>query len=196
MNASVVVVGVEKPFGSRWMNSSRHVAPRRAEARRQIGNRPLGEVAGEPVQHARCPAAAPASPACAPTRAPTTRSYSPSRATSRARVGRPMLAVGVDDQDEVARSPARMPVFTAAPLPLLYGCRTTRAPRPPRARPCRRSSRRRRRGSSCHAAAARSAGRPAARSTAASLKAGMTTRRRRASPAVSIDQSARRRRPT
>ena len=39
-----------------------------------------------------------------------------------------MLAVGVGDQDEPPGGLARMPLFTAAPLPLLYGWRTTRAP--------------------------------------------------------------------
>src|SRR6185295_15842209 len=48
MNASVVVVGVENPLGIRCRNSTRH--SRRPEPRREIGNVPFGQIAGERVE--------------------------------------------------------------------------------------------------------------------------------------------------
>src|SRR5438034_1238739 len=61
MKASVVVVGVEKPFGSRWRNSRRHesLAPRNPDVRSGIGRpvryaaRPLSAAfpARRPVVH-------------------------------------------------------------------------------------------------------------------------------------------------
>src|SRR5262245_22571890 len=52
---------------------------------------------------------------------------------------------------------ARMPVFTAAPLPLLYGCRTTRAPASAAALPVPSVEPSSMTSTSCHGAAAESA---------------------------------------
>ena len=121
-------------------------APRGSRTSGPGSSRP-GQVARR-ARSARCCRAAGACVACVRVdRAPITRSYSPSRDTRRAAsAGRcwPSPSM-IRTYSPVA---CRMPVFTAAPLPLLYGWRTTRGAGRRRARRrARRSTRRRRRGS-------------------------------------------------
>ncbi len=102
------------------MNSSRQLAPCRPEAGGEVRNGVLGEERRQAVER-RIAEAAGESPACvALDRAPTTRSYSPSRAARRTASSGwcwPSPSM-IRMYSPVA---ARMPVLTAAPLPLLYG---------------------------------------------------------------------------
>ena len=59
------------------------LAARAAKARRQVGNVPSGEIAGEPIEQLVADPPCRRWPASAAVRAPTTRSYSPRRSTRR-----------------------------------------------------------------------------------------------------------------
>ena len=126
MNAIVVVVGVEKPLGSRCTNSrscSRRAA-RKPDVRSGIrcSVRKLASALSSSLPTRR------GSVACVwPDLAPTTRSYSPICDTRRAASAGRCWPSPSSMRMHVPVA-ARMPLFTAAPLPLLYGCRTTRAP--------------------------------------------------------------------
>ena len=122
-----MVVGVEKPFGQQVQELEQTLAPRGAESRRRdrgSAGRP-GSRRGRSA--ARCRAAATSWPA--------------TTASARRRRGR--RSSSCDDQPRGIRGRCwpsastirmnlpvawRMPVLTAAPLPLLYGWRITRAP--------------------------------------------------------------------
>src|ERR1700687_5860814 len=126
MNSSVVVGGVEKPLGSRCRNSSRQSrrAARKPDVRsgiRRPARKPAIAFRRELPRRRNLVACderdlAPTTRSCA-SRCETSRTASAER-----RCPSPST---ISTKVPVAW---RMPVLTAAPLPLLYGCRMTRAP--------------------------------------------------------------------
>ena len=134
MNASVVVVGVEKPFGSRWRNSS-EMHSRRAARNPEVrsGIVLFGEVARHAVQHRRCRAGALVACVRAIARRPRDRR----RRDARRAAPRPTVDAGRRASTIRMNVPVawRMPVLTAAPLPLLVRMTHGRAPGSRRLRP-------------------------------------------------------------
>ena len=100
MKASVVVVGVENPLGSRWMNS-RRCCRARAKAGRQVGDRPARQVRGEAVE--QVVAETPGHGGLRGVRPRADHEVVVAEPRHEARgVRRLVLPVGVDDQDVLA----------------------------------------------------------------------------------------------
>jgi hypothetical protein len=101
MNASVVVVGVEKTVGQQVKEFPQVFAARAAKAGRQIGNRTSREIAGQPIQQVIADPSSDGRLRLRSTRADdqvvlAETLYEP------AGIGWRMLAVGIDDEDELA----------------------------------------------------------------------------------------------
>ena len=102
INASVVVVGVENPFGNRWRNSTSIVAASRTETGRQVVDLVARKVGRQPREQ---PVAESASDgglrtvrAGSDNEVILTEPFDQARRQRRA-----VLSVPIDDQDEVAR---------------------------------------------------------------------------------------------
>ena len=122
----MVVAGVEKPFGSRCRNSRKCSvrAARKPDVRSgmRCAVRRLASAFSRAL-----PSRRPTLACVDAGRAPTTRSYSASRASRRAASsGRCWPSPSMISR--CVPVAARMPLLTAAPLPLLSGWRMTRAP--------------------------------------------------------------------
>ena len=79
------------------------LAPRAAKTGRQVWNRELGEVRGQPVEGRVAEPAQETRLRCRGSRAPTTRSYSPRRDARRTASDGLVLAVAVDDEHVTRR---------------------------------------------------------------------------------------------
>ena len=90
--------GRRKSVGEQVKKLAQAARARRAQSRREVGNLAPGQIPRHPVQRVVAQVACGRRLLRRPARVPTTRSYSPRNATSRKRIGRSVLAVGIDDE--------------------------------------------------------------------------------------------------